>query len=131
MGTCAWVMDSMLFTIQFWESTLIDQSRVNEVLASQAGSDFHAGGTVKHSPKIYLNGRALHLDAEIYNIVHGFIVKDDFIDHFAPLQLRNLLVALLDVFDVSRIYPEHRLSPIDALGRVLLGGKEQGYPQLF
>lgn len=131
MGTCAWVMDSMLFIIQFWKLTLMGQSRVNELLASQAGSDFHAGGTVEHSPKISHDGRALHLDAEIYDIVHGFIIKDDFIDHFAPLQLRNLLVALLNIFNISKIYPEHRLSPIDALSRVLLGDKEQDYPQLF
>jgi hypothetical protein len=131
MGTCAWVMDSMLFMIQCCESMLTDQSRVNELVVSQAGSEFHAGGTVEHSPKISHDGKALHLDAELYDFVDDFIIQDDFIDQFAPLQLRKLLVALLSVFHLSTVFSEQRLSPIDALSRVLLGDKEQDYPQLF
>lgn len=94
---------------------------------AQKNSDFHAGGASRQPPKISHDGRVLYLDGEIGDQVEGFITDDDFIDTFAPQQLRNLFVTLLNH---STMHGK-QVSAIDALNRVLLGGQEQHYPQLY
>ena len=94
---------------------------------AQKNSDFHAGGASRQPPKISHDGRVLYLDGEIGDQVEGFITDDDFIDTFAPQQLRNLFVTLLNH---STMHGK-QVSAIDALSRVLLGGQEQHYPQLY
>lgn len=91
---------------------------------AQKNSDFHAGGASRQPPKISHDGRVLYLDGEIGDQVEGFITDDDFIDTFAPQQLRNLFVTLLNH---STMHGK-QVSAIDALNRVLLGGQEQHYP---
>ncbi|KAF7676069.1 hypothetical protein GT037_005574 [Alternaria burnsii] len=102
-------------------------SHVNELLVAQKNSDFHAGGASRQPPKIAHDGRILYLDVEIGDQVEGFIIDDDFIDTFAPQQLRNLFVTLLNH---STMHGK-QVSAINALSRVLLGGQEQHYPQLY
>ncbi|CAN9468784.1 unnamed protein product [Alternaria alternata] len=101
-------------------------SRVNELLVSQKDSDFHAGGASKQPPKISHDGRVLYLDVEVCDQVEGFITDSGFIDTFAPQQLRNLFITLLNH---STMHGK-QVSAIDALSRVLVGGQEQNYPQL-
>lgn len=105
------------------------QFRVNELLISQNSSDFHAGGPIMNKPKISHDGRALDLDVEIYDVLHGCILKDDFIDDSLPQDLQNVLIAILNVSTISKQYSERRQSPIMSMAFVLLVNTQQDHSQ--
>lgn len=104
------------------------QSRVNEILAFQPGSQFRAGLEAKDSTRISNDGSALFVDASQFDAIDKFILEEDFIDE---LDFPKLTQLLSNILSLQSMQHRHSLSLFGTLSRVLLGGKEQDSPELF